>query len=56
MEARTAENVSGRETCYNREVIAAYDEPLLPHAGIAVVKGNPGLMAPSSSLPPLLPR
>src|SRR6201999_960118 len=35
-----ADNVKGRETCYNREVIAPYDEPLLPHAGIAVVKGN----------------
>jgi L-arabonate dehydrase len=34
------ENITGRETCYNREVIAAFEEPLLPHAGIAVVKGN----------------
>src|SRR5579863_1444841 len=26
------ENIKGRETCYNREVIAACDRPLLPHA------------------------
>jgi dihydroxy-acid dehydratase len=34
------ENIAGREACYNREVIAAWEKPLLPHAGIAVVKGN----------------
>ncbi|HXD76463.1 MAG TPA: IlvD/Edd family dehydratase [Puia sp.] len=34
------QNLDGRETCYNRDVIASAATPLLPHAGIAVVKGN----------------
>jgi dihydroxy-acid dehydratase len=52
------ENIAGRETCYNREVIAAYDRPLLPHAGIAVVKGNLALngavIKPSAATPALM--
>lgn len=52
------ENIAGRETCYNREVIAAFDEPLLPHAGIAVVKGNLALngavIKPSAASPALM--
>jgi L-arabonate dehydrase len=35
-----AENIAGREVCYNREVIAAVTAPLILHAGIAVLKGN----------------
>jgi len=52
------ENIKGRETCYNREVIAAYDRPLLPHAGIAVIKGNLSLhgavIKPSAATPALM--
>lgn len=52
------ENIEGRATCYNREVIAAYDAPLLPHAGIAVVKGNLSLngavIKPSAATPALM--
>ena len=52
------ENIAGRETCYNREVIAAVDKPLLPHAGIAVLKGNLAIngavIKPSAATPALL--
>ena len=52
------ENIAGRETCYNREVIAAFDQPLLPHAGIAVVRGNLSLngavIKPSAATPALM--
>jgi dihydroxy-acid dehydratase len=52
------ENIAGRETCYNREVIAALDQPLLPHAGIAVVKGNlavnGAVIKPSAATPALM--
>jgi len=52
------ENIEGRATCYNREVIAAYEAPLLPHAGIAVVKGNLSLngavIKPSAATPALM--
>ncbi len=34
------ENIEGYTTCYNTEVIAAYNEPFIPEAGIAVLKGN----------------
>jgi L-arabonate dehydrase len=52
------ENIEGRAICYNREVIAAYEAPLLPHAGIAVVKGNLSLngavIKPSAATPALM--
>ena len=52
------ENIGGRSTCYNREVIAACDAPLIPHAGIAVVKGNLSLngavIKPSAATPALM--
>ena len=52
------ENIAGRETCYNREVIASADKPILPHAGIAVVKGNlapnGAVIKPSAATPALL--
>ena len=53
-----AANVKGRETCYNREVISAYDEPLIDHAGIAVVRGNlavnGAVIKPSAATPALM--
>ena len=53
-----AENIKGRETCYNREVIAAYEAPLIPHAGIAVLKGNLAMdgavIKPSAATPALM--
>ncbi len=52
------ENVVGRGVCYNREVIAAFSEPLIPHAGIAVLKGNLALdgavIKPSAATPALM--
>jgi dihydroxy-acid dehydratase len=52
------ENVVGRGVCYNREVIAAFSEPLIPHAGIAVLKGNLALdgavIKPSAATPELM--
>jgi L-arabonate dehydrase len=53
-----AQNITGRTTCYNREVIAAYDEPLIDHAGIAVLKGNlavdGAVIKPSAATPALM--
>jgi dihydroxy-acid dehydratase len=53
-----ARNIAGRTTCYNRAVIAAYDEPLIEHAGIAVLKGNLALdgavIKPSAATPALM--
>ncbi len=34
------ENIQGNVDCYDREVIAAYDKPLIPEAGCVIVKGN----------------
>lgn len=34
------ENIQGNTDCYDREVIAAYDKPLIPEAGCVIVKGN----------------
>lgn len=34
------ENILGNTDCYDREVIAAYDKPLIPEAGCVIVKGN----------------
>lgn len=52
------ENVQGRSECYNREVIAACAEPLIEHAGIAVVRGNLALngavIKPSAATPALM--
>ena len=53
-----AQNIIGRATCYNREVIAAYEEPLIEHAGIAVLKGNlavdGAVIKPSAATPALM--
>jgi dihydroxy-acid dehydratase len=52
------ENVEGRSECYNREVIAAYDAPLIEHSGIAVVRGNlavdGAVIKPSAATPALM--
>jgi dihydroxy-acid dehydratase len=34
------ENVSNLKDCYNTNVIAPYSQPIIPEAGIAVLKGN----------------
>jgi dihydroxy-acid dehydratase len=51
-------NISERDTCYNREVIAAISEPLIDHAGIAVLKGNlaadGAVIKPSAATPALM--
>lgn len=53
-----AQNISGRTTCYNRAVIAPYDEPLIEHGGIAVLKGNlavdGAVIKPSAATPALM--
>lgn len=52
------ENIKTAATCYNREVIAAYSAPLIPGAGIAVLKGNLALQGavikPSAATPALM--
>lgn len=52
------ENVEGNATCYNKEVIAGYENPLIDEAGIVVVKGNLALngavVKPSAATPKLL--
>ena len=52
------QNIGGRSTCYNREVISAYASPLIPHAGIAVLKGNlaadGAVIKPSAATPALM--
>jgi dihydroxy-acid dehydratase len=34
------ENIKGNTDCYNHDVIATYNKPLIPEAGCVVVKGN----------------
>lgn len=52
------ENIEDSTTCYNREVIAAIDDPLIKEAGIAVVKGNlaenGAVIKPSAASPALM--
>ena len=51
------ENVASAE-CYNRDVIATVDAPLIPAAGIAVLKGNlcekGAIIKPSAASPALM--
>lgn len=51
-------NIENISTCYNREVITTYDSPLIPEAGIAVLKGNLSLngavIKPSAATPALM--
>ena len=53
-----AENCKGRDTCYNRDVIAGLESPLIDHAGIAVLKGNlavdGAVIKPSAATPSLM--
>src|SRR5690349_11201332 len=52
------ENLEGRETCYNKEVIAEFSNPIIPEAGIVVLKGNLALngavIKPSAATPALM--
>jgi dihydroxy-acid dehydratase len=52
------ENIEGRCECYNREVIAAFEDPLIDHAGIAVLRGNlavhGAVIKPSAATPALM--
>ena len=51
-------NIESISTCYNREVIASYESPLIPEAGIVVLKGNLALngavIKPSAATPALM--
>lgn len=52
------DNITGQTDCYNKEVIATYDQPLIPEAGCVVVKGNLALngavIKPSAATPALM--
>jgi len=52
------ENIKGNTDCYNDDVIATFEKPLIPEAGCIVVKGNLALngavMKPSAATPALL--
>ncbi len=52
------ENIQGNTDCYNRDVIAAYDQPLIPEAGCVIVKGNlaenGAVIKPSAASPSLM--
>jgi dihydroxy-acid dehydratase len=52
------ENISDNCKCYNAEVIASLDKPLIDEAGIAVLKGNLALngavIKPSAASPVLM--
>jgi L-arabonate dehydrase len=53
-----AENINESGICYNNEVIANYSEPIIPEAGIAVLKGNLAIngavIKPSAATPALM--
>ncbi len=52
------ENIKGNTDCYNKDVIASFEKPLIPDAGCIVVKGNLALngavIKPSAATPALL--
>jgi L-arabonate dehydrase len=52
------ENIVGRDTCFNTEVIAEYDRPFQSEAGITVLKGNlatnGAVIKPSAATPALM--
>lgn len=52
------ENIKGSTVCYNEQVIATYDNPLIAEAGCVVVKGNlaknGAVMKPSAATPALM--
>jgi L-arabonate dehydrase len=53
-----AENIKDEGICYNNEVIAGFDTPIIPEAGIAVLKGNlavnGAVIKPSAATPSLM--
>ncbi len=52
------ENIEGNNECYNRDVIAAFKEPLIAEAGCVIVKGNlaqnGAVIKPSAASPKLM--
>jgi len=52
------DNIEGTTDCYNREVIASYEQPLIKEAGCVVVKGNlaenGAVIKPSAATPALM--
>ena len=52
------DNITGNTECYNHDVIAQYEKPLIPEAGCVVVKGNLALngavIKPSAATPALM--
>jgi len=52
------QNIEDACTCYNRDVIYGYDDPIIKEAGIAVLKGNLALngavIKPSAATPALM--
>ncbi|HEU4552418.1 MAG TPA: IlvD/Edd family dehydratase [Chitinophaga sp.] len=53
-----AENITDACSCYNRDVIYSLEQPLIPEAGIAVLKGNLAengcVIKPSAATPALM--
>ena len=51
-------NIQGQTDCYNRDVIAAINDPLIPEAGCVIVKGNlaenGAVIKPSAATPDLM--
>jgi len=52
------DNIQGNTDCYNREVIASFNQPLIPEAGCVIVKGNlaenGAVIKPSTATPALM--
>ena len=52
------ENIGAACSCYNRDVIYGYDDPIIKEAGIAILKGNLALngavIKPSAATPSLM--
>ena len=52
------DNIQGNTDCYNREVIASFNQPLIPEAGCVIVKGNlaenGAVIKPSAATPALM--
>lgn len=52
------DNIQGQTDCYNRDVIAAINDPLIPEAGCVIVKGNlaenGAVIKPSAATPDLM--
>jgi L-arabonate dehydrase len=52
------ENIKGLAACYNKDVIATYDKPLIAEAGCVVLKGNlavnGAVLKPSAATPALM--